>query len=46
MKTHTEYAADRISYAADRVKDEVSTSSISRAKAVKTTQENIGRQKM
>ena len=28
----TEYAADRISYAADRVKDKVSTSSISRGK--------------
>ena len=42
----TEYAADRISCAADRVKDEVIHQFNKRGqKAVKTTQENIGKAK-
>ena len=42
----TEYAADRISYAADRVKDEgVHQFNKQGQKAVKTTQENIGKAK-
>ena len=40
----TEYAADRISYAADRVKDEgIHQFNKQGQKAVKTTQENIGK---
>ena len=42
----TEYAADRISYAADRVKDEgIHQFNKQGQKAVKTTQENIGKAK-
>ena len=42
----TEYAADRISYAADRVKDEgIHQFNKQGQKAVKTTQENIGKTK-
>lgn len=42
----TEYAADRISYAADRVKDEgIHQFNNQGQKAVKTTQENIGKAK-
>ena len=42
----TEYAADRISYAADRVKDEgIHQFNKQGQKAVKTTQENIGKVK-
>ena len=42
----TEYAADRISYAADRVKDEgIHQFNRQGQKAVKTTQENIGKAK-
>ena len=42
----TEYAADRISYAADRVKDEgIHQFNKQGQKAVKTTQKNIGKAK-
>ena len=42
----TEYAADRISFAADRVKDEgIHQFNKQGQKAVKTTQENIGKTK-
>ena len=42
----TEYAADRISFAADRVKDEgIHQFNKQGQKAVKTTQENIGKAK-
>ena len=42
----TEYAADRISYAADRVKDEgIHQFNKQGQKAVKTTQENISKAK-
>ena len=42
----TEYAADRISYAADRVKDEgIHQFNKQGQKAVKTTQDNIGKAK-